>query len=151
MVCIGKCHLQRSLYTRTLIHSLSSLPPSSPSLLHPPGHSRERRDTDKRLREEQDIAFQASLEADKAKKRERQQHLAEEEVREAQEREREEMEQRKEEEFAREVSLRRERLPPEPASSVDPATVVLISLRLPSGERLERRFHNSDQLQVMCT
>ena len=54
-------------------------------------------------------------------------------------------------EFAREVSLRRERLPPEPASSVDPATVVLISLRLPSGERLERRFHNSDQLQVMCT
>jgi hypothetical protein len=75
MVCIGKCHLQRSLYTRTLIHSLSSLPPSSPSLLHPPGHSRERRDTDKRLREEQDIAFQASLEADKAKKRERQQHL----------------------------------------------------------------------------
>ena len=53
-------------------------------------------------------------------------------------------------EFAREVSLRRERLPPEPASSVDPATVVLISLRLPSGERLDRRFHISDQLQVMA-
>ena len=43
---------------------------------------------------------------------------------------------------------RRERLPPEPASSEDPASVVLISLRLPSGERLERRFHTSDQLQV---
>ncbi|CAI8027900.1 FAS-associated factor 2 [Geodia barretti] len=52
-------------------------------------------------------------------------------------------------EFAREVSLRRERLPPEPASSVDPATVVLISLRLPSGERLDRRFHISDQLQSL--
>ena len=54
-----------------------SLPPSSPSLpsLPPPGHSRERRDTDKRLREEQDIAFQTSLEADKAKKREREQQL----------------------------------------------------------------------------
>ena len=50
-------------------------------------------------------------------------------------------------EFADEVQLRRSRLPPEPASS-DAARTVLISLRLPSGERLERRFNNTDQLQV---
>jgi FAS-associated factor 2 len=109
---------------------------------------RERRNTDKRLREEQDRAFAASLEADKAKKKEREQQLAEEEERVALEREREEMEQRKEEEFAAELRLRRSRLPPEPTSS-DASSTVLISLRLPSGERMERRFSTSDQLQSL--
>ena len=51
-------------------------------------------------------------------------------------------------EFAEEVSLRRSRLPQEPDSTADTANTVLISLRLPSGERLERRFNASDQLQV---
>lgn len=110
---------------------------------------RQRRDTDKRLREEQDRAFAASLEADKAKKREREQQQAEEEVKEALEREREEMEQKKEAEFAEEVRVRRSRVPPEPDTSAEPGEVVLISFRLPNGERLERRFLTSHKLQAL--
>ena len=51
-------------------------------------------------------------------------------------------------EFADELCLRRSRLPPEPASVSD--ATVLISLRLPSGDRMERRFNNTDQLQVIA-
>ena len=54
-------------------------------------------------------------------------------------------------EFAEEVRVRRSRLPEEPDRSADLASVVLISLRLPSGERLERRFTATNQLQVCLT
>lgn len=48
--------------------------------------------------------------------------------------------------FEEELRLRRSRLPPEPSPS-DPHTI-LISLKLPNGQRMERRFNSTNQLQA---
>lgn len=121
-----------------------------------------RRQEDQQLRESQDEAFKESLAADREKERQRVEvrSRAEELVRE-QERLQREQEKEKEvsccflssqshpscvKDFQVEKALCSSRLPPEPDSG-DPAAMQVL-LRLPSGHRLERRFRNSDKLQV---
>ena len=120
-------------------------PPPPP----PPPPPRLRRRADQALREAQDEAFEASLAADRAKQRDRE--AEEERVRKEQEREREreKEEARKVREFAEQRSESVGRLPIEPESG-DPDTLHVI-LRLPSGQRLERRFSTHDSLQVSLT
>ena len=115
----------------------------------PPPPPRLRRRADQALREAQDEAFEASLAADRAKQRDRE--AEEERVRREQEREREreKEEARKVREFAEQRSESVGRLPIEPESG-DPDTLHVI-LRLPSGQRLERRFSTHDSLQVSLT
>ncbi|KAG5589480.1 hypothetical protein H5410_039994 [Solanum commersonii] len=110
-----------------------------------------------RLREEQDAAYRAALEADQARERQR---IEEQErlEREAAEAERK----RKEEEEAREraaheaaereaalVKIRQEKLlslGPEPEKGPD---VTQVLVRFPTGERKERRFHCTTTLQSL--
>nr|XP_043630026.1 plant UBX domain-containing protein 10 [Erigeron canadensis] len=117
----------------------------------------EERINNMRLREEQDAAYQAALEADQA--RERQRKEEEERLeREAAEAERK----KKEEEEAREraaheaaereatlTKLREEKslsLGPEPEKGPD---VTQVLVRLPNGERKGRRFHCSSTIQSL--
>ncbi|KAJ3037530.1 FAS-associated factor 2 [Rhizophlyctis rosea] len=109
----------------------------------------ERRATEsaRSLREQQDEAYQASLRADEEKERKAQ------EERERQEREREEAERkerertkRREDKLLRKQTLK-ETMPPEPA--VGEAEVAKLGIRLPSGERLARRFRAEDKVQLL--
>ncbi|WMV44107.1 hypothetical protein MTR67_037492 [Solanum verrucosum] len=110
-----------------------------------------------RLREEQDAAYLAALEADQARERQRQEEQERQE-REAAEAERK----RKEEEEAREraaheaaereaalAKIREEKLQslgPEPAKGPD---VTQVLVRFPTGERKERRFQCSTTIQSL--
>ncbi|XP_071707024.1 plant UBX domain-containing protein 10-like [Rutidosis leptorrhynchoides] len=118
---------------------------SAPVLVTARLDAEERRNS-MRLREEQDAAYQAALEADQVKERQRK----EEEERlekEADEAERKQ----KEEEEAREraIKLREEKslsLGPEPEKGPD---VTQVLVRLPNGERKGRRFHCTSTIQSL--
>lgn len=120
-------------------------------------HDAEERRTNIRLREEQDAAYRAALEADQARERLRQEEQ-ERLAREAAEAERK----RKEEEEAREreareaaekeaalARLRQEKalsLGAEPEKGPD---VTQVLVRFPTGERKDRRFHNTATIQSL--
>lgn len=94
------------------------------------------RDERERIKREQDAAYQASLESDKAK------------------RQKQEEEQEKERERVRELENRkqtaRQRLPDEPdASQSQTSSVSRIRFRLPSGEFIQRRFLINHKLQAI--
>ena len=131
---------------------------------------RMRREEDQRLREAQDEAYQLSLAADREKERLRAEALEKEQAEVKQNQEQEREEQKKEEvrcpkketcvfvmlllllwpqEFEIERALRISHLPEEPEASSPTAVQVL--LRLPSGQRLERRFTETDKLEVWNT
>ncbi|CAH1451586.1 unnamed protein product [Lactuca virosa] len=110
-----------------------------------------------RLREEQDAAYQAALEADQARERQRreEQERLEREAAEAEKKQKEEEEAR--ERAAREaaereaalIKLREEKsllLGPEPEKGPD---VTQVLVRLPNGERKGRRFHCSATIQSL--
>ncbi|XP_016444038.1 plant UBX domain-containing protein 10 [Nicotiana tabacum] len=117
----------------------------------------EERRTNIRLREEQDAAYRAALEADQARERQRKEEQERQE-REAAEAERK----RKEEEEAREraareatereaalAKMREEKLlslGPEPDKGPD---VTQVLVRFPTGERKERRFHCTTTIQSL--
>ncbi|KAL7596026.1 hypothetical protein Lser_V15G27820 [Lactuca serriola] len=110
-----------------------------------------------RLREEQDAAYQAALEADQARERQRreEQERVEREAAEAEKKQKEEEEAH--ERAAREaaereaalIKLREEKsllLGPEPEKGPD---VTQVLVRLPNGERKGRRFHCSATIQSL--
>nr|GMD68445.1 plant UBX domain-containing protein 10-like [Ipomoea batatas]GME03240.1 plant UBX domain-containing protein 10-like [Ipomoea batatas] len=129
---------------------------SAPVLISARLEAEERR-TNIRLREEQDAAYRAALEADQARERQRQEEQ-ERLAREAAETERK----RKEEEEAREraareaaereaalAKLREEKarsLGPEPEKGPD---VTQVLVRFPTGEREGRRFHSTARIQSL--
>ncbi|XP_013621956.1 PREDICTED: plant UBX domain-containing protein 10-like [Brassica oleracea var. oleracea] len=129
---------------------------SSPVLVTARVEAEERR-TNLRLREEQDAAYRAALEADQARERQRQEE-AERLEREAAEAERK----RKEEEEAREraereaaereaarVRMRQEKalaLVDEPEKGPD---VTQVLVRFPNGERKGRRFESNTKIQTL--
>ncbi|KAL5493768.1 hypothetical protein EMCRGX_G014992 [Ephydatia muelleri] len=104
-------------------------------------NERTRRSIDQSIREEQDRAYQESLIADREKEKKKQ----EEQRREEERRGEEEEKKRKEEETASIRSHRASLIPQEPLPS-DP-DVIHVVIRMPSGERLERRFRGSDKLE----
>uniref|UniRef100_A0A0D6QSY1 UBX domain-containing protein n=1 Tax=Araucaria cunninghamii TaxID=56994 RepID=A0A0D6QSY1_ARACU len=117
----------------------------------------EERRHNRRLREEQDAAYQAALEHDQARERERQAE-AERLQREAAEAER----MRREEEEAiaraaqeaaeREALLEKRRQEKAVALGVEPEkgpNVTQVLVRFPNGERKERRFHSSAKIQTL--
>ncbi|KAI8849474.1 hypothetical protein BC829DRAFT_182361 [Chytridium lagenaria] len=108
---------------------------------------RERQDQARSIREQQDQAYQASLRADQEKERkaqeERDRIRKEKEEAEKLEMEREnkiEMRMRRREEL-------RQNLPVEPAATAK--DIAKISLRLPSGERVVRRFNADDKIELV--
>ncbi|XP_016513836.1 plant UBX domain-containing protein 10 [Nicotiana tabacum] len=129
---------------------------SAPVLVSARLEAEERR-TNIRLREEQDAAYRAALEADQARERQRREEQERQE-REAAEAERK----RKEEEEAREraareatereaalAKMREEKLlslGPEPDKGPD---VTQVLVRFPTGERKDRRFHCTSTIQSL--
>lgn len=117
----------------------------------------EERRNNMRLREEQDAAYQAALEADQARERQRreEQERLEREAAEAERKQKEEEEARERaaleaaEREAALIKLREEKslsLGPEPEKGPD---VTQVLVRLPSGERKGRRFHSTTTIQSL--
>ncbi|KAK4796959.1 hypothetical protein SAY86_029285 [Trapa natans] len=115
----------------------------------------EERRTNMQLREEQDAAYRAALEADQARERQRkeEQEQLEREAAEAERKRKEEEEARlrAEQEVAERAAalakLREEKalsLGAEPEKGPD---VTRVLVRFPAGERKERRFHSDDTIQ----
>ncbi|KAG6539959.1 hypothetical protein Mapa_018699 [Marchantia paleacea] len=115
----------------------------------------EERQVNRRLREEQDAAYQAALQADQERERRRQEE-ADRAAREAEEAERK----KKEEEEAiaraareaaeRESALERRRQEKATSLGLEPAKapdVTQVLVRLPNGERKERRFYATDRVR----
>ncbi|KAJ0615729.1 putative UBX domain, Ubiquitin-like domain superfamily, Thioredoxin-like superfamily [Helianthus annuus] len=129
----------------------------SASVLLPARLDAEERRNNMRLREEQDAAYQAALEADEARERQRreEQEQVEREAAEAERKQHEEEEAR--ERTAREaaereaqlIKVREEKslsLGPEPEKGPD---VTQVLVRLPNGERKGRRFHSTTTIQSL--
>ncbi|KAJ3682131.1 hypothetical protein LUZ60_014704 [Juncus effusus] len=117
----------------------------------------EERLTNQRLREEQDAAYRAALEADQARERQRMEEQERKEREEAEverkRKEEEEERERKEREAAeREAALARRRqekavsLGAEPDKGPD---VTQVLIRFPTGERKERRFHSTATISTL--
>ncbi|KAJ0228695.1 UBX domain-containing protein [Hirschfeldia incana] len=129
---------------------------SSPVLVTARVEAEERR-TNLRLREEQDAAYRAALEADQARERQRQeeQERLEREAAEAERKQKEEEEAREraereaaEREAAR-VRMRQEKalaLGDEPEKGPD---VTQVLVRFPNGERKGRRFESNTKIQTL--
>ncbi|KAL4333605.1 hypothetical protein GQ457_07G031140 [Hibiscus cannabinus] len=117
----------------------------------------EERRTNMRLREEQDAAYRAALEADQARERQRreEQERLEREAAEAERKQKEEEEAR--ERAAHEAAVKeaaRARIRQEKALSLgdEPEkgpSVTQVLVRFPTGERKERRFHNTATIQSL--
>ena len=90
------------------------------------------------LREEQDLAFQESLEMDRERQHREDQARIEQ-------MEREESARRKEWLLSEQLEDKKRRLPAEPAS--DDPMGLLLAIRLPDGTRLKRRFSKTDALR----
>ncbi|MCD7462519.1 Plant UBX domain-containing protein 10 [Datura stramonium] len=129
---------------------------SAPVLVTARVEAEERRNN-MRLREEQDAAYRAALEADQARERQRkeEQERLEREAAEAERKRKEEEEAR--ERAAREAAereaalakIRQEKLlslGPEPEKGPD---VTQVLVRFPTGERKERRFHYTTTIQSL--
>uniref|UniRef100_A0A1J3K8I2 FAS-associated factor 2-B n=1 Tax=Noccaea caerulescens TaxID=107243 RepID=A0A1J3K8I2_NOCCA len=122
---------------------------SSPVLVTARVEAEERRTT-LRLREEQDAAYRAALEADQARERQRQE---EEERKERKLKEEEEAREREEREAAEReaarVRMRQEKalaLGDEPEKAPD---VTQVLVRFPNGERKGRRFQSKTKIQTL--
>ncbi|OWM72197.1 plant UBX domain-containing protein 10 [Punica granatum] len=117
----------------------------------------EERRNNMRLREEQDAAYRAALEADQARERQRkeEQERLEREAAEAERKRKEEEEARlRAEREAAERAAALAKLREEKASSVgaEPEKgpdVTRVLVRFPTGERKERRFHSNTTIQVL--
>eukprot|EP01102_Stenamoeba_stenopodia_P017547 TRINITY_DN630_c0_g2_i1.p1 TRINITY_DN630_c0_g2~~TRINITY_DN630_c0_g2_i1.p1 ORF type:complete len:383 (-),score=70.10 TRINITY_DN630_c0_g2_i1:48-1196(-) len=96
----------------------------------------EERERDRLIREEQEMAYQLALEADREKERQ-----AQEEEQRLKEMER--MAKEAEENKKRAIEFKKRNLPPEPAQGQGVQLVV----RMPNGSRLSRRFNPTDLVQ----
>ncbi|TRY63484.1 hypothetical protein TCAL_06854 [Tigriopus californicus] len=108
---------------------------------------REERHLNQTIRQEQDAAFQETLRLDQEKQRKRQ------EAEEQKQREAEEEQQRLRDEQERKERIQRMKIelvseiPEEPAK--EDAEAVRVLIKLPGGQRLERRFLKSDSLKCL--
>lgn len=117
----------------------------------------EERRNNLRLREEQDAAYRAALEADQARERQRkeEQDRLEREATEAERKRREEEEARERairEAAEREAAITRRRQEKAISLGVEPAKgpdVTQVLVRFPNGERKERRFYSSTTVQAL--
>ncbi|GAV68705.1 UBX domain-containing protein [Cephalotus follicularis] len=115
----------------------------------------EERRTNMRLREEQDAAYRAALEADQARERQRreEQERLEREAAEAERKRKEEEEARDRaereaaEKAAALVRIRQEKAASLGAEPEKGPTVTQVLVRFPTGQRKERRFHSSATIQ----
>ncbi|XP_010933831.1 plant UBX domain-containing protein 10 [Elaeis guineensis] len=122
----------------------------TPSLVAARLEAEERRNN-QRLREEQDAAYRAALEADQARERQRkeEQERLEREAAEAEKKHKEEEEARERaarEAAEKEAALARRRQEKAMSLGVEPEKgpdVTQVLVRFPTGERKERRFHSS--------
>ncbi|CAA7403686.1 unnamed protein product [Spirodela intermedia] len=110
-----------------------------------------------RLREEQDAAYRAALEADQARERQRreEQERLEKEAAEAERRRKEEeeaLERAAREAFEKEAALARRRQEKAVSLGIEPEKgldVTQVLVRFPTGERKERRFHSSSPVSSL--
>eukprot|EP00842_Homolaphlyctis_polyrhiza_P005127 jgi/Hompol1/5615/HPOL_002009-RA len=106
------------------------------------------RDAARSIREQQDAAYQASLRADQEKARMLQAELERERL-EQQERDRQQREKEAQVERRKQRKLQiAQEMPPEPSATSTTETTRL-SIRLPDGRRIVRRFYTSDSVQLL--
>ena len=111
-------------------------------------HERLERDLTQTLRQQQDEAYHASLRADQEKERRKQLELEEEK------RKQEQIEAELLAEIERKENVEKlkmelaTKVPSEP--DLNAADTISVVFKLPSGKRLERRFHSSCTLNVSC-
>ncbi len=104
------------------------------------------REMREQIKRDQDMAYQASLEVDKAKRQK--QDEEQERVKQLAKREEDE-EKRKEGERKNKIQSALNRLPDEPVESVDQKCVSRIRFRLPNGEFLQRKFLIEHKLESL--
>ncbi|CAM0956447.1 unnamed protein product [Alopecurus aequalis] len=118
----------------------------------------EERLNNQRLREEQDAAYRAALEADQARERQRreEQEILEREAAEAERKRKEDEEAQAravQEAAEKEAALARRRQEKAMALGAEPEKgpdVTRVLIRFPTGERKERRFHSSTTIASLC-
>ncbi|KAA3673715.1 FAS-associated factor 2 [Paragonimus westermani] len=130
-----------------LIQQLNSILEDNQSATIAARFDRRERETVARIREEQDLAYQQSLEQDRAKCAAREAELRTAAVMAAQQAEAA----KREEALKRARAARRARwracLPPPP--SADPYTTVRLSVKMPNGQRLSRLFSLTDSVRIL--
>ena len=100
---------------------------------------------DRMLREEQEQAYQVSLQADRDREQQERQEREVEEALKREEEERERLEAQKEIEKKELFSKKLKSLPAEPTSG----DILSLAFRLPHGKRLQRKFDTSNSVEVL--
>ncbi|KAF5397561.1 hypothetical protein PHET_08981 [Paragonimus heterotremus] len=130
-----------------LIQQLNSILEDNQSATIAARFDRRERETVARIREEQDLAYQQSLEQDRAKCAAREAELRTAAAMAAQQAEAA----KREETLKRARTARRARwracLPPPPPA--DPSTTVRLSVKMPNGQRLSRIFSLTDSVKIL--
>ena len=108
---------------------------------------RQEQQASRSLRQEQESAYERSLAADREKARKRKDEDAAKEKTEREEREREEQKANAARNLAQWIQWRAQRIQPQPAAELKDA--VRISLRLPSGERVIRKFGPTAEVEEL--
>lgn len=145
MMVVGR--VEGSVATGPLVERLEALISDNEAFIVAARHEREERSMNQFIREEQDRAFQETLRQDQEKERKKKEE-EEQKKREEEESlrlEREETE-RREEVRRQKVQLASE-IPDEP--EVGEADCVRVLVKLPGGQRLERRFRQSHSLKLL--
>ncbi|XP_014252805.1 FAS-associated factor 2 isoform X1 [Cimex lectularius] len=143
MVMIAR--LEGPTNSAEVLSRLNAVISSNESFLDAARSDRLARSLNQRLRREQDAAYMESLRADQEKERKR---IEEEEKRRAEEREEQELrmrEQEKKEAIRRAKIDKLSEIPDEPAQN-DPDALSVV-FKMPSGERIERRFAKVNSLK----
>ena len=123
---------------RELINKLQSVVSVYEELLAPIRAERSARQVDRTIRREQETAYERSLKQDQERSRRKREALAQQEKEEREQRERAEAAANRARDISQWKRWRARRIPSEPGLEVKSAS--RISVRLPSGERIVRRF-----------
>eukprot|EP00126_Sphaerothecum_destruens_P000061 Sdes_comp10079_c0_seq1m1676 len=127
-----------------LIEKLENLIQMAEPMLVAERTEREERNVNQRIRQEQDLAYHESLQQDREKQRQRE----EAELRKKKQAEEEELEiariLKRKEEISNERKQRFSQLTPEPSEGGQ--DIISIGVKLPNGDRIQRRFHVDDSV-----
>ncbi|XP_064489136.1 FAS-associated factor 2-like [Ornithodoros turicata] len=145
MTVVGR--LEGYMEAGTVIHRLQQIMADNEAAIITARLDRDERSLAQTLRQQQDEAYQESLRADQEKERRRleEMHRREEEARRQEETQL--AEQRRKEELQRMKLELIDQIPEEPPDS-DPLSIHLV-IKLPTGMRLERRFHRTQSLKYL--
>ncbi|VDM37743.1 unnamed protein product [Toxocara canis] len=151
LICVREHHmamvlrLEGEYELEPMLYSLQTAIDENRLYLDAIREEREQREANNRIRREQEVEYQRSLEADRARQDQIRRAESERQLAEKREAESRRKEQLKKEQLQKIRSRLASELPPETHA----ADHVRVSVRFPSGERFERRFEPSDSLEAL--